>query len=239
MSTDPSGTPDRESSASGPVESTAERIAAEASDVRERIRALVVDAVSGNAGALTDLRRTADSVLAGVARGVKSAGEGKREGVLNEAISGVADGVARSVNATRLALREAEGRGQRFAEEDLKRTVDDLRTIEELFSDTLTRFAARATEEAKAQTDDVRSHAERTAQDAKSDIASAIEAATQHPAKLASEAASTAANTAASVAKQGVGSLFQIASGLLDAASDVAGARPEQDNSPDGQSDKA
>jgi len=205
--------------------SAAERIAAEATDVRERVRKLVTDAASGQSAALGDVRRAADAVLAGVARGVQSVGQGGREGVLNEAISGVADGVSRSVNATRLALREAEGRGQRFAEEDVKRTVEDLRTIEQLFQDTITRFVDRVTEETKAGADDVRTHAVRTAEGARADIASAIEAATEHPGKLAGDAV----NVAADVARRGVSSIFGAAAGLLDTASSAASPRKHDD----------
>ncbi|MEM7755522.1 MAG: DUF6781 family protein [Planctomycetota bacterium] len=220
---DPAGTTAAGSTASSDAAdsttaSQAERIAQEATNVGERVRTLLLDAIEGRQAALTDLRRTADAVLAGVSNGVQSAGANDREGVLNEAISGIADGVSRTVNATRLAMREAEGRGQRFAEEDLKQTVEDLRTIEQLFEGTLSRFIDRATTEAKAQADDVRSHAENTAKGAKADITATIEAVTQHPQKLAKEATGAASDAA----KQGVGALFQVASGLLDAAADVA-----------------
>ena len=233
MSTDPnaqpSGTPDDEHATSPEqVESTAERIAAEAEGVRDRVRDLILNAVNGQAGGIAELRRTADAVLAGIARGVKNAGEGRREGVLNEAASGLADGVSRSVNATRLALREAEGRGQRFAEEDLKRTVEDLRTIEKLFAETVVGFFESLSKEVSGQAGDVKAHAERTAADAKAEVGSALEAALAHPQKIAGEAVSTAADAA----RQGVGALFQVASGLLDAAADVASEAAKRAETP-------
>lgn len=199
------------------VEDEAERAASAADDVRRRVRDAVLNAVNTRTLRLGEVRRAVDAALAGAARGARSVSVDRQGTVLSETVSGVSDAVARAANATRLAMREAESRGQRFADEDLKRTADDLRVLDEMLMETVRSFAARSSAEMKGATGDLVDHTRRTTEDARKDVMAALEAALREPGKLAQETGKAATD----LAREGVGSIFQVASGLLGAVGDV------------------
>ncbi len=200
------------------VAQESEAAASAADDVRRRVREAVLNAVNTRTLRLGEVRRAVDAALAGAARGVKSVSVDRQGTVLSETVSGVSDAVARAANATRLALREAESRGQRFADEDLKRTADDLRVLDEMLVETVRSFAARSSAEMKGATGDLVDHTRRTTEDARKDVMAALEAAMREPGKLVGETGKAATD----LAREGVGSIFQVASGLLGAVGDVS-----------------
>ena len=201
----------------GPVEAQAEKIAGEADSVRERVRRLILDTAGGDGLRLGSLRGAASAVLAGVGEGVQKISEERRGTVLAETIDGISDAFERAARATRLAIEEAEGRGERFTKDDLRQTADDLRTLEEMFKETVTGFAGRFADNIKDQTLDFTRHTTRAIESMRPAIEDAVEAASRDPAGLAGQAASAGVDTARGV----VGSIFSAAAGMLDAAGDI------------------
>lgn len=208
----------------------AERIASEATDVRERVRRLVLELAGGEGPRLSSLRRAASDVVDGVTRGLKEVGDERQGTVLAETIEGLSDGIARAAHATRLAIEEAEGRGQGFAREDLKQALDDLRTLDRMFMDTVGGLTSRLSEDVRAQVGDLTEHASRALDSMRPSIESAIEAATRHPGEFAGEATSAGVDAT----RRAVGSLFGAAAGLLDAAGDIVSGRKK--DTPGGES---
>lgn len=195
----------------------AQEIASEAKDVRTRVRDLVSKAASDGRKTLRELGDDAREILKGATEGVSDVAEEHRGEVLGEVIDGIGDGLTRAANATRLAIEEAEGRGERFAEEDLKRTMDDLRSLETMFVDTVRNLSTSARDSVWAEVKDAASHAKRAGESMRPSIQSALEAATRHPVKLAGETASAGV----AVTRQAAGSLFQAVGGLLQGAGDA------------------
>lgn len=207
------------------VEAQAEQIAGEDGSVRDRVRRLVLDAAGGDGLRLGSLREAASAVLEGVAKGVERISEDRRGTVLAETIDGISDGFERAAHATRLAIEEAEGRGERFTKDELRQTADDLRTLEDMFKETVTGFATRFASNVKDQTVDFAKHTSRAIDSMRPSIENAIEAASRDPAGLTGQAASAGVDAARGV----VGSLFSAAAGMLDAAGDiVSGANSEK-----------
>lgn len=202
----------------------AERIAADGESVREQVKRLVLGVAGGRGLRVSALRRAASEIVEGVTRGVREVGEDRRGTVLAETIEGLSDGFSRAAQATKLAIEEAEGRGARFTQEDLKTTAEDLRTLEKMFEETVGGFSSRLAGDVKGQAGDIAQHASRAVRSMRPSIESALEAATRDPAGLAGEAASAGVDTARSA----VGSLFSAAAGMLDAAGEiVAGKKPD------------
>lgn len=195
----------------------AERIASEGTDVRTRVRDLVGRVASEGRKTLSELSDEATDILRGAGEGVKDAAAEHRGEVLGEVIDGVSDGLSRAANATKLALEEAEGRGEQFAEEDLRRTVDDLKTLERMFVDSVRNLAEGAGRSAWGEVKDAAGHASRAAESMRPSIQGALEAAAGHPVKFAGEAATAGA----AATRQAVGSLFQVMGGLIAGAGDV------------------
>ena len=208
------------------VESQAEKIATEADSVRERVRRLVLDTAGGGGLRIDQLKGAASAVLDGVGKGIERISEDRRGTVLAETIDGLSDAFERAARATRLAIEEAEGRGEQFSQEELRQTADDLRTLEDMFKETVTGFTKRLASNVKEQTIDFARHTTRAVESMRPSIESAIESASKDPAGLAGQAASAGVDAARGV----VGSLFSAAAGMLDAAGEiVSGSEKKQD----------
>lgn len=200
----------------------AERIASEATDVRERIRKLIVDLADRRGMTADELRRHARDILDGAKRGIAGAADEKKAGVLNDVVDGLADGFSRAAYATKLAIEEAESRRQRFADEDLRTATDNLRQLQSMFIDTVKDFARGLSASVKSQAGDLGAHASRAAESMNDPIQDALNAAAKHPGRFAAESASAGA----AVARRAVGTLFQAAGGLLQGAGEVISGKP-------------
>ncbi len=190
-------------------------------DLRDRVRRMITgDGESGRFD-IASVRSSAQGVIDGVLRGVKDVSEERRDSVLGEAMSGIADALRNSANATRLAVEEAEGRGERFAEEDLKRVRSELENMGNSMSDTVRDTVTNAGESVRAQADDAQRHIERIMQDVRPSIEKALEAVRQHPARAAGDAASAGVTAATKT----VGALFDVAGGILGGVADAVTRR--------------
>ncbi|MEQ8769527.1 MAG: hypothetical protein RIB60_03345 [Phycisphaerales bacterium] len=197
----------------------AERIAAEGSSVRERVRGLVEDALAGRgAGVIKDVP---GEVMEGVIKGVKGLADDRRGTVLADAIGGIGDGLASAANATKLAVEEAESRGEAFAKDDLKQTADDLRSLQDMLGETLGGLAEKAQHELGESAGDLASHAERAGASFMPAIESALQAITDHPGKAGADAASAGTDAAT----RGIGALFDAAGGLMKGLTDPGDAK--------------
>lgn len=199
------------------IHAQAEHVAAENDNVRERVRRMVVDTVRNREvglGAMADVTR---EVVDGAVQGVRNLTPQERDSVLRQVVDGVSDAFTSTAQATQLALEEAQGRGERFAKEDVQQAVKHLTELQKVFTDTVLKTLEQARVELSEQSKDFIEHARRANERAQPSIESALHAATHHPVKLASETA-TAAMTAAPKA---AGMLLHAMSGVLQGAGDL------------------
>src|SRR5690606_36081086 len=165
----------------------AERIASEGTDVRERIRKLIVDLADRRGMTAAELRRHAREILEGARRGLSDAAESKQATVLNDVVDGLADGFSRAAYAPKLAIEEAESRRQQFADEDLRTAMDNLRQLQSMFIDTVKDFARSLSSSVRTEAGDLGAHAARAAESMQDPIEEALNAAARHPGKFAAE----------------------------------------------------
>lgn len=201
----------------GPIADAAARIIDEGSDVRERIRNLVLDESKGDGFGLASLRRTVSEIVDGVTRSAKATASGGDRELLGEAVSGISDGLGSAANATKLAIEEAEARGAAFAKDDLKKAAADIGSLEGMLVDVVSDLTGKMGGETKGAVGDLVGHAKRAAASMRPSIESALEAAAREPGKMAGEAAAASGDAA----RGAVGGLFSAASGLLDAAAEI------------------
>lgn len=195
----------------------ARTIAADGENVRERIRRTFVETVRGGKIDLGKLGDVAEAMVKAGVEGVRECVPEKQDGVLGEVVDGIGDGLSVSANATRLALQEARGRGETFASEDLKRAVDDLKSLEQMLLDTVSRASKSAASHASAQMKGLFEHAQSTARQVRPNVETALAEAAKHPVKMAGETAATAAK----VVPRAAGMLLQSMSGLLQGAGEL------------------
>lgn len=195
----------------------AETIASENANVRERIRKTVVDTVRNRnvgLGAVADVTR---EVVDGAAQGVREMTPENRESVLRQVVDGLSDAFTSTAQATRLAMEEAQGRGERFAKEDVQDAIKHLSEMQKLMTDTILDTFEKARIEASGQTKDFIEHARRASERVQPSIEQALHAATHNPVKLATETASATAKGAPKAA----GTLLHAMSGMLQGAGDL------------------
>lgn len=195
----------------------AEKIAAEATDVRERIRKTVVEAVREGKVSLSDVSDLTRDVVDGAAQGARSLAPDQRDSVLRQVIDGMGDAFSSTANATRLAIEEAGSRGERFAREDVKDAVTHLSELQRAFTETVFDTLQQLRNETASQSSDFIEHARRVSQRVQPSIEQALHAAMQHPVKLVSETATAGAKAVPKAA----GTLLHAMSGMLQGAGDL------------------
>ncbi len=207
----------QEKTAASDARAKAETIASESSDVRERIRKTVVDTVRNRDIGMGSLAGVTREVVDGAAQGVRDMTPESRESVLRQVVDGLSDAFTSTAEATRLAMEEAQGRGERFAKEDVQNAITHLTEMQKLMTDTILNTLERARVEASEQTKDFIEHARRAAERVQPSVDKALHAATHHPVKLASETAGAAVKGAPKAA----GTLLHAVSGVLQGAGDL------------------
>lgn len=203
----------------------AEQIASEETDVRERVRQLVVETVQDRRLSLDQLNEVTQQVLRGAAEGAKGAAEGKQDSVLRDVVDGLADAYTSAANATRLAVEEANERGKTFAEEDLNRAMRQLRTIDRRFLETIRSTAERGWGTLSEEAGSVKEHAERAVEQIRPAMEAAVRSAARQPGRFGTEAAAASVEAG----RQTAGRLLQAVSGLLQGAGEALAERPKDE----------
>jgi ElaB/YqjD/DUF883 family membrane-anchored ribosome-binding protein len=195
-----------------------QRVVREAKDVRERVRDTILEATQDQSIGLGTLRSAASGAIDGVVQGARELSDAHRDST-GEAMSGVGDAVERGAEATKLAIQEAEARGEAFAKEDIDQAQRELESM----TDTMTDMFRRAGNELQDQVKDFGEHFERTMKSIRPSIENALTAVREHPGKAASDAASIGVDAAGRLAK----AAFGIAGGLVDGLRGAASGKDE------------
>jgi hypothetical protein len=120
---------------------TAARSAVERGDaIREDIRDITLTALSQRHLDSEKLRQVIHAVVEGASIGAESKGADVKE-ALSESIEGMDEALASSAEASKLAIEETAGHLKDFGKQDLKRALDDLLTLEDMFLDTIKNVA--------------------------------------------------------------------------------------------------
>lgn len=114
-------------------------------DVKETVRAMTIKALTTGDLDTKSVRQVADTVIKGARLGAENTGLVTKD-VLNEAVSGLDAALSKAAEASKLALQESIDKTEEYSSHDLKRTLNDLQGLEELFVETL-RDAAKGGED--------------------------------------------------------------------------------------------
>ncbi len=123
------------------VKEAAREAAERSGSIRDDVRNLTMEALSQGGLDLEKIKQVVSAVLDGASVGAEMRGVHIRE-TLSESMAGVDEAIAKSAQASKLALQEAAGHLKVFGKEDLKRALDDVMALEELFLE-VTRTVAK------------------------------------------------------------------------------------------------
>jgi Family of unknown function (DUF6781) len=135
------------------------RTVASGRDLQSHVSELVFSALS-TATARIDLahiRRVTRAALEGVSTGAQSGGAGSAE-VIRKSVAGVEDALLKTAGVSRLAIEEAAGHVEEFSKTDLRRAVDELASLQELFLNVLGDVAKAGSKTAAIAFSDIQRH---------------------------------------------------------------------------------
>jgi hypothetical protein len=193
------------------VRDKVEAIVTAGRDVRREVATLIAETAErfhlGGEG-LVGLSR---SVLDGTAQAIAKSVPEDPANVLRQVVDGLGDGFATAAQATRLAVEEAKGKGEAFAQDDVKRVAQDLETIGKMFVETVGDAAQKVGGHVASQAGNLREHARRTVDRVKPSLESAISAARKDPIGLGKAGLGAGAR----VTKHASGALFETIGRLM------------------------
>ncbi len=127
-------------------------------EIAERVRKLTLDALSGRPLDTAGMRDT----FARVAEGVRD-GAAKRsarvEDAMKEAMHGMDEAMRSFAEASSLAVEEARGRRKEYSAQEFSSFLEDVKALETLMADTLTKGAKQATGAARTTFTELAEHA--------------------------------------------------------------------------------
>ena len=109
-------------------------------NIREKVRDITVDALSKEHFDKDHIKSVIKSAWDGAKEGAERQGKQVKE-IFTEVMSGLDEALEKYAHASKLAIEETVGRVQEFTKHDLKRTLEDLHGLEEMFLDTMTEAA--------------------------------------------------------------------------------------------------
>lgn len=130
-------------------------------NIQNEVRNIVVDALAEHHLDREAVDRVVKAVLEGTAKGSDENAKSFKK-VIENASAGLREGMLKAVEASRLAIEEAQGRVDVFSERDIKRAIDDLKGLEAIFSQSAIDFTKAGAATARGAVADLATHAERT-----------------------------------------------------------------------------
>jgi uncharacterized protein DUF6781 len=156
-------------------EQTAARESVErGSDIENEVRNIVVEALSDGKIDSKHIKEVVSAVVEGALKGA-SATEKDAKDALQKTIKGVDEALSQVAQASKLAIEEAAGKAEEYTDHDLKRAMDDLKELEELFFETVGDVAKQGRETSYNILNDLLSHAQQSSTSVGSTIKEASE----------------------------------------------------------------
>ena len=193
------------------AEDGARTAVAEGENIHEAVRDITLEALSAGHLDVQKMREVVQAVLQGASLGAKEKGA-QAEQALREAMAGMDDALAKSAEASKLAIEEAVGHVKELGSQDLKRGLDDLRSLEDMFLDTVQNIARASDGAVREGLGNLAQHARNTGTEVGAAAKTAVEKLTGQLEKNVRESVSTGADTALKVGAQ----MSQAAAGFLE-----------------------
>lgn len=195
------------------VEETVREAIESGEDIYQKVKSITLKALTER-----ELdRENIDDVVKAVGQGI-SAGLGSQynsaKEVLQQSSEALDDALVSTAEATKLAVEEASSRMDEFSQEDLKKTLEDLKGLEEMFLETIGRIAKDTQGVVSDVAADLVSHLQIKGTAVGKEAESILEAIANKVFIDENSAISTAKETASTLAKIGSGILAGIAESL-------------------------
>jgi len=182
-------------------------------DVYQKVRDITLKALTEHELDEANIKAVVEAISKGMTQGLDTT-EDVAKRSFEEAAEALDDALVSAAEATKLAVEEAASSVKAFSEQDIKRTIEDLKALEDLFLDTLTEAGKESSELVQNIVNNFVQHARNSGTavgDRVQKLVDALLEVKDNSGKLLLEAAS---DTAAKLAKIGSGILAGIAESL-------------------------
>lgn len=143
------------------IKANAQRLVHAGKDVRKKLDALTVQALTQRDLAEQQVREVLAAITEGVSQGAAERTDEIRA-ALTDALHGIDDALGHAAEALHLALGEANAQAQDFAQQDVKQGLSELKNLEALFLETVSNVAQGANGLVRQELTTLVEHARRT-----------------------------------------------------------------------------
>lgn len=140
------------------VKKAAHEAAEQSDSIRDEVRNITLKALSQGQLDVEKIKQVTREVMEGATLGAEARGVQIKEG-LSEAVAGLDEALATSVEASKLALEEVAGEVEQFGKQDLKRALDELLLLEDMFLETIKSVATASDDLVRQTLNDLVQHA--------------------------------------------------------------------------------
>lgn len=191
---------------------------------REAVRDVVMRALTARPLEEGQVRDVVRSVLEGAAEAVPEDGAESVE-ALRQAVAGIDDALERAAMASELAIEEARARAAAFSEQDLRRAVDDLATLDRLYFEALASVVKSGTKVSARILGDLLEHLRRSGTRTGAAVREALTTLERpHPPHVPPRPSEVAR-----AARAGAATIAAIGNGILGGLADALGPRHDKD----------
>ncbi len=145
----------------GDVYSAIRQAVTQGNDIQNHVRDIVVEALAQVRMSPKEISQILKESVQGASQGAMLL-SGKEYEALKQAIDGIDVALSHAAEASKLAIEEAVGNIREFSDQDLHRAVDDIRTLESMFLDTLGNVAKGGTETMRIVINEFMEHGKNT-----------------------------------------------------------------------------
>lgn len=125
------------------IKDSARNLLRSGENVREKLHELTVKALTQRQLAEQEIREVIGAITEGVSLGAAERAEDVRV-ALGDALNGMDDALGHAAEAMQLAWGEVSSHAQEFAEQDLKQGISELKNLEQVFLETVSRVGQGA-----------------------------------------------------------------------------------------------
>ncbi len=195
------------------VENTIRDAIESGEDIYEKVREITLKALTERELDRDNIKEVVQAVGKGIAAGMDTQYASARK-ILQQSSEALDDALASTAQATKLAVEEASSRVNDFSQHDLKKTLDDLQGLEELFLETVADIARQSRGVVGEVMEDLLNHARTKGTAVGKEAENVIHSLTDNVISSEHSAFSAAKETAYTLAKIGSGFLAGIAESI-------------------------
>ncbi len=185
--------------------------------VQQSVRDITLKALGEGELDRRRIKAVAEAVMQGAGDAVAREGEHLKQS-LGEAAAGLEQALIQAADAFRLAIEEAAGRVSEFSANDLKRSLDDLESLEGIFTETLQRIADSGGDLVRTIAGDMAAHAHNSGTSVGQHVARNMEQLQNRLRELGADGAEAGGEVVNRIGQIARGILAGVAQTLLDIA---------------------